>query len=683
MSKAISLLLLSALPAFSEPRADLLVSPKRVLHPLDRRIFGHHLEHFGRIIQGGLLAELLQNRKFYPIDPDRTNVADPWWPETDRSNVSYAIDRSETLDGISSQRISPFGSVTTWRGISQRGFDVLGGRDYIAYAWIRCMPASRSVSFRLESADGHVAAHAEAALTEGGFTKYRVSLKPDRDLRPAVLRIAFDTPGVNWIGAASLMPADNVDGLRAEVLTLIATLRPTIFRWPGGGYPDVYDWRKAIGPRDLRPPQDILPFGQPGGYDHGVDPNDFGTDEFLRLCERVHAEPYITANFGSGTPQMAASWVEYCNGPASSAWGARRRAHGREPPYRVRLWSIGNENWGPFETGYTNGLGYAALMLPIARAMRSVDPSISITGVGRFDIADRRQWNMPVITQGWQDLDMLSLHHYYPGGFIPAVLRNDAVGFYRAVVAEPSLAEIGLREMIAAADSVIGDRKKLFLPLDEWGEWDWAFEPPSDRPERSAMNQFIDLVDKTGLEFNQTARDGLFGARMLHVMMRLCDRVPIGIRTHLVNSLGAIRTDSTRSFITASGKTMELYSGHAGDVVLQTDQESPTFDVTQMGWKGIPYLDAVATYTPARSRLYLHLVNLHPFEGLVVHVRLNGRPFGPATQFQIAAADFLSRNDFGVTNVSIQSSDLGQIRPEFECHLPKHSITIIECNLQP
>ena len=117
--------------------ADVTVDVAHPLHVVDRRIYGQHVEHFGRVIQGGLWAELLQNRKFYPIDPDRSQVAEPWRPEADRSDVSYVIDRSVTLDGISSQRVSMFGENRRWRGISQTGFDVLGGKEYVAYAWIR------------------------------------------------------------------------------------------------------------------------------------------------------------------------------------------------------------------------------------------------------------------------------------------------------------------------------------------------------------------------------------------------------------------------------------------------------------------------------------------------------------------------------------------------------------------
>jgi alpha-N-arabinofuranosidase len=451
-----------ARPGLAQIRADVQVDTRVRLHKIDPRIYGHFVEHFGRVVQGGLWAELLQNRKFYPIDPDRAQVAAPWKPESDRSQVSYVIDRSLSLDGIPSQRVSLFGDSRAWRGISQTGFDALGGKEYVAYAWIKAEPAQQSVSFRLETAQGEVAAHAEAALQPGDWQKYEVRLQPDRDLRPAVFRIAFDAPGAKWIGAASLMPTDNISGMRQDVLELVKNLAPTIIRWPGGGYTDSYDWRKAIGPRDRRPPQAILPFGQPCGYDHGMDPSDFGTDEYLRFRELIGAEPYISANFGSGTPEMAAAWVEYCNGPADSKWGSRRAANGHPEPYRVKHWSIGNEIWGyPFESGNTNTEGYATYYVPMAKAMRAVDPRIQITAVGTFDnLSAQGDWNEPLLRKAWEQIDLLSLHHYYPTGFWPSPLLNRPLESHKAVVAEPTIVERKLRAVVALLDQITKGQKK-------------------------------------------------------------------------------------------------------------------------------------------------------------------------------------------------------------------------------
>ncbi|NWG14122.1 MAG: hypothetical protein HXY20_11370 [Acidobacteria bacterium] len=656
------------------------------LHTVDPRIYGQFVEHFGRIINGGLWAELLRNRKFYPIDTQRRQVADPWMPETDRSNVSYAVDRWVSLNGISAQRVLPHGNSRSWRGISQTGFDVLGGREYAAYAWIKADRGDQNVAFRLEAADGAVAAHAEAPLRHGDWQKVEARLTPDRSLRPAVFRIAFNAVGIKWIGAASLMPADNVEGLRRDVLELVKSMGPPVIRWPGGGYADCYDWRRAVGDRDRRQPQPILPFGQPYGYDHGMDPNDFGTDEYLRFCARIGADPYITANFGSGTPEMAASWVEYCNGAADSKWGAVRAVNGRREPYRVKHWSIGNEIWlDPAQVGHTTAEGYATYYVPIAKAMKATDPTIAITAVGQFDnvSATERNWNDIVLSAAWEHIDMLSLHHYYPTGYWPEALVNRPIPAYLAVVADPIRVERSLKSLIAQADRITQGKKKIQIAFDEWNEWDWDYPRPVDSPERSFVNQFIDTLNKSGLEFNHTLRDALFGARMLHVFMRNCERLPIAARTHMINSLGAIRTDSTRAFVTASGKIMELYRKHAGTALLSVEQRAPSYEVPEEGWRDIPYLDAAATISPDGRTLFLHLINLHPKQSLNVQVHIDGRVPRPQGRiWEVAAEDFMSRNDFGRETVTIRQRRADGFGSAFLQVLPRHSATTLEIGLQ-
>ena len=669
--------------AFGAQKADVTVDLQAPRHAVDRRIYGQFIEHFGRVIQGGLWAELLRNRKFYPIDPNRTQVAQPWQAEADRSHVSYVVDRFESFDGVSSQRVSLFGDSSSWRGVSQTGFNIIGGKEYTAYAWVKTDSPGRKVAFRLESSDGKYGVQAEANSSGEGWQKYEVRLKPAQNLNPAVFRVLFNVPGANWIGAASLMPSDNIEGMRKDVLELVKAMGPPIIRWPGGGYPDEYDWHTAIGPRDRRAPQPILPFGQPFGYDNGMDPNDFGTDEFMKFCEYIGAAPYITANFGSGTPEMAGSWVEYTNGPATSTWGARRAANGHPEPYHVKNWSVGNEVWGdPFESGHTTAEGYATYLVPIVQRMRAADPSIELTAVGNLGSMTGldAQWNDKVLKAAGSSIDLLSIHHYFPAGFIPPALKNHPLDFYYAVVADPWSFEARLRNALATLGKNLDDPKHFKIAFDEWSEWDWDLDPPAETPERSSVNQFIDLLNKTGLEFNHTERDALFDARILHMMIRNSDRIPIGVRTHMINSLGAIRTDSTRSFLTASGVVMQLYTNHAGTDFVPVKQSSGAFDVPASGLSRVPYLDAAATMKG--NTLFIHLINFHATDEMDVHILIPGHGIkSQGVTWSIAPADFMSRNDFGVTNVALKTQEVDSLSADMVQRVPPHSIVTIEAQL--
>lgn len=661
------------------------VDPRVIQHAIDPRIHGHFIEHIGRVIHQGLWADLLRNRKFYPIDPEYIQVADPWKAETDRSHVSYVIDQTISLNGISSQRVTLFGESREWRGIRQTGFDVLGGREYIAYAWVKAGLGSGKVSFRLVTVAGEVVAHGEAALQSGDWNKYEVRLQPSRDIRPAVFEIAFDSPDTHWIGAASLMPGDNIMGMRRDVLEMFKMLGPTILRWPGGCYADSYDWRKAIGPRDRRPPVPVIPLGYPDGYDHGMDPNDFGTDEFIELCRWMDAEPYINANFGMGTPEMAAAWVEYCNGPANSKWGSERTTNGHPQPYDVKIWAIGNELWGdPYESGYTTAEGYGIGYLPMAKAMRAVDPGIKITAVGAFKYpVAEKDWNLPLLTAAGKEIDFLALHGYYPSGFWPPKLRNRPLPQYLAVVAEPSRVEKRVREIISMVDQTTQDPKRIQIAFDEWNELDWDYPPLEGPADKSAfMRYFIELIRKSGLEFNQTLRDGLYGARMMHCFMRLGDRIPIAVRTHPINSVATMRTDSTRVFMTASGKLMQLYRQHSGNQLVQASAQSPTFDVPEEGWTTIPYLDAIATGSKDGRKLLVHLLNLHPSETMETRIVIDGETVqARGDVWQVAPEDFMARNDFGITNVDIKHFPLENVTNDFVYRLPPHSATFLEIGL--
>lgn len=141
-----------------------------------------------------------------------------------------------------------------------------------------------------------------------------------------------------WVGEDSPIP--NTRGIRNDVIEALREIAPSVIRWPGGCFADTYHWKDGIGPRDQRPSIVNTTWG-------GVTENNaFGTHEFLDLCELVGAEPYICLNVGSGTVREAAEWVEYVNSDAQSPMTELRRKNGRERPWNVRFWAVGNESWG-------------------------------------------------------------------------------------------------------------------------------------------------------------------------------------------------------------------------------------------------------------------------------------------------------------------------------------------------
>ena len=172
------------------------------------------------------------------------------------------------------------------------------------------------------------------------------------------------------------MPADNVQGFRAEVIAALKQLHSGVYRFPGGNFVSAHEWRDAVGDPDKRPP--IM-----DPVWHAVQPNDVGTDEFLTLCRLLDVEPYITVNAGFGDAWSAAELVEYTNGAVTTPMGRWRAANGHPQPYNVKFWGIGNEPWGKYQMGVTMAVAQWEVKHNLfARAMRRVDPTIKLIAGG-------------------------------------------------------------------------------------------------------------------------------------------------------------------------------------------------------------------------------------------------------------------------------------------------------------
>jgi alpha-N-arabinofuranosidase len=662
-------------------RAEVHVDTDTPLHRINPGIFGHIIEHYGRVVEHGLWAELLENRKFYPFEAiGQMNIAVPWTGDPKDKETSYAIDRSVSVDGVSSQRLVLTGESPHWRGIRQDGFDVVGGREYIGHAWIKSTAANQSAAFALETPEGVMLAQVAVPLTPGDWQRCDFKLTPTSGLHPAVFRIMFNHAGVVWIGAASLMPGDNIDGIRKDVVELARSMAPPLVRWPGGGFADTYDWRIAIGPRDKRPPHPLGIYANDDGYDSRVDPSDFGIDEFIHFCRLIGAQPYINANFGSGSPEQAREWVEYCNGPASSEWGGRRAANGHPEPYNVKTWCVGNETWLSIEPGHSTPEGYAVYFNEFADAMHKADPEIKIVAVGDTLGADGN-WNETVAKISGGRADYLSLHYYFALGFLSQFDADHPVEFYRSVEAAPVYVEQALRETLAKIDAATPGDKKIQIALDEWN--DANFGPtPRTPPREFSLARLVQGLIKYA-DFNQPESDAVFEARMFHAFMRVGDRVPFACRTHMVNSTGAIRASSTDAYVTASGVALQLYGPHSGTKLLKLEQKSPAYDVPAYNWKNIPYLDACATLSEDGHKLYLHLINLEETQTMSVQIGIAGHSIEPQGDlWQIASESFLTLNNFGISPVKVRHQQLNGLSGEFVQQMPPHSATTLELTIK-
>ena len=251
-------------------------------------------------------------------------------------------------------------------------------------------------------------------------------------------------------------PLSDKKGFRKDVIAALKELRCPIVRWPGGCYASGYHWEAGVGKQ--RRPTDDMAWGV-------IEPNTFGTDEFVELCRLLGWQPYICNNAGNGTIEEMKNWVEYCN--ASKGTYARMRMdNGYAKPLNVNLWSIGNENWGAHEIGYKPIEQWAPLVLAAAKAMKAADPHIQLTAAA----LPTREWSLPLLKLAGPYLDYISIHSYW----LPLWGKNDMPDYLTCIMHSESP-----EQMIANYIGVLqesGYRGRIKIAFDEWNLRGWHHE---------------------------------------------------------------------------------------------------------------------------------------------------------------------------------------------------------------
>ena len=419
-------------------------------------------------IKGGLSAELLRNRGFEEA-PNAIGLSPPLGalpgrPQR-RLRLELRLGRRGRLSRFAptsstskppqhALRVDAGGGIIDRHGVYQPRLPVRAGLAYPGYLWLKTTGYEGRIVVALEEdrPGGQTYAEAEVRQVEGDWKRYAFTLRPSKSDTHARLVFLFEGKGRLWVDQVSLLPGDAAGGVRADVEARVAALRPAFLRWPGGNVAQDYHWIWGVGPRDRRPIWANL------SWKNEPEPGDIGTDEFIALSRRVGAEPSITVNVeGRGaTPEEAAAWVEYCNGPATSKHGAMRAANGHPEPYGVKLWEIGNEIWGDWVRGHSDAATYARNEVRYAQAMRAVDPTIQLIAVGDNDMS----WNRTVLRTAGPSIDYLAIHHYYG--------RKEMAGDARNLMSRPLHYERFYRE-VAKAIGEEAPGRPIRLIINEWG----------------------------------------------------------------------------------------------------------------------------------------------------------------------------------------------------------------------
>lgn len=526
--------------------------------PINPYIYGQFIEHLGRCIYGGIWAEMLEDRKFYfPItakyDPYRslkdTNHpvvgASPWEIVGDASGVTMVAENP--FVGGHTPRIS------AGHGIRQHDLALRKGLDYLGYVWIKPLGGSpATVTVRLSWGGGAD----EQLLTipaGGGYLKREFRFDAPVATNHATLTFHTEAGDI-LLGTASLMPGDNINGMRADTIALLKDLNGTIYRWPGGNFASGYDWRDGIGDRDRRPPRKNPAWT-------GVEHNDFGTDEFIAFCREIGAEPSIAANTGFGDAYSAAQWVEYCNGSSDTTAGAWRTQNATSDPYNVKYWCVGNEMFGTWQLGFMQISQYVLKHNQVADAMWAKDPSLVLVAVGELgginedndpeQVRVGKGWSHRMLEASGDHMNLIS-EHFYSGrtpwseeGEVDIVTH---VGLLRDAIRRKAE---GHRELQAKVSELSG--RIIPISMDEWNYWHRDYE-----------------YGELGCVYRLD--DGLGTATGLHEYFRQTDIIHLAFYAQTVNVIGAIKTSKTAAEMETTGLVLQLYREHFGSQPIVLDE---------------------------------------------------------------------------------------------------------------
>jgi len=641
---AVALILTQPVASFAAAPSEAVLSldlsrPGPAISPY---IYGQFIEHLGRCIHDGIWAEKLQDRKFLlALDKSPWQVVRP----AGAAFEAY-LDAAGAYAGEHCLALWQRGEGSGDCGISQKDVGVIAGKEYVGYAVVSAVSGEPALEAVLSWGAG--AANQQTVPLTGIGREYRripFRFKAGGTTESASFSLRVVKPGLVWVGCVSLMPADNVNGMRADVLALIKQLNSPITRWPGGNFVSGYNWKDGIGERDRRPPRWERAW-------NAVEDNDFGLDEFMRFCAEVRTEPYIAVNTGLGSVQDAAAEVEYATGSSRSRWGAERARNGHRKPYRVTWWGVGNEMYGDWQLGNVPVERYALRHNSFVAAMKAKNPRIKIIAVG-----SPGRWNDILLPISAAQMDLLSGHHYTERKFKAPFTPEDAAKYEANFPAYCGSVMGGVRGVVADYRARLGtgnlELDRVRLAVDEWGiVRDW--NPAPDGPGVGPFEHFYPLGD------------ALASARALHELIRSADVVAMANWAQTVNVIGAIKAGRNHAVLDSVGHLLALYRAQVGGSVVpvQLSVEAP--------------VDAVAALDPKSGRLSLGLVNYSATEGVVVSLKAAAGTLPRAAQaWRINGPSLTAINVPGqpetVTTQALPPVDLGE-----GVRLPAHSITVLK-----
>jgi len=427
-----------------------------------------------------------------------------------------------------------------------------------------------------------------------------------------------------YVGEKSPIP--NTKGMRNDVVAALKELKVPLVRWPGGCFADEYHWRDGIGPK--RTTRINTNWG-------GVpESNAFGTHEFFEFAEQIGADAYVNANMGSGTPAEAAQWLEYMTGDQDTTLVKERKANGRDKPFKVAIYAIGNESWGC--GGNMRPEYYADLYNQYASFMKTTQtPRPEMLAVGDSD--GKTDYTATLLQNTRAPLDAVSLHYYTILG--PKWEDKDtATGFSESgwinILANTLKIEDFIKShdvLMTALEKKLDKPRKIGLYVDEWGTW--------YKPDPGSNPSF--LVQQNSL------RDGIVAAANFNIFHKYADRVRMTSIAQTINVLQAmILTDGPKMLLTPTYHVFHMYKPFQDATSLPLEIKTGAYSY---GKWSVPQVSASAAKTKD-GKIVIGLANLDPHQAADVSALLDGAALTHVSGEVLTAEAMDAHNTFEAPN---------------------------------
>lgn len=570
--------------------------------PMPDLIYGQFIEHLGRSIYGGIWAEMLEDRKFYSAvgetRRDKIYVPSPWKALGDPAAVMMTKENVFVGEHTPQVDLSEGGAA---RGITQSGLGVVSGKGYEGYVILAGDPSAAPIEVTLSWGTG--ASDRQTVQIEdltAEYKKYPVKFVARASSDSATFEVTGKGKGKFLIGTSSLMPDDNVNGMRKDTLAQLKLLDAPIYRWPGGNFVSGYDWKDGIGDRDKRPPRKNPAWT-------GIEHNDFGLREFFEFCKELNTQPFIALNAGLGSVDSAVQEVQYVNGGPETPMGILRAKNGHPKPLHATYWAVGNEMSGSWQLGNVPIEEFVKRHNAFSQALFNIDKSIKLVASGDA-VRPSSNWDRQLLSNSSDYINLISKHFYrqdWHGGGLMTHTRQ--IGDAIHDIAEAH------RNYLQTLPEMKG--KNIRISLDEWNYW---YGP----------HVFGELGTRYFL------RDALGIAGGINEFSRDSDVIALACYAQTVNVIGAIKTSKTAAVLDSTGEVLAMYRHHFGSIPVEITGASEPLDV------------AVA-WTKDKSALTISIINpTYETQHLALNV-LGARLDSTGRSWVLSGPDDMSYNDPG------------------------------------